>query len=52
MPSYTNARPELALVVDLDVGTASGLLASRRRTSPTSRAWYTSSMASARGIPR
>jgi hypothetical protein len=33
--SYTNARPGAGLlVVDLDLGTASGLLASRCRTSP------------------
>jgi hypothetical protein len=33
--SYTNARPGAGLlVVDLDLGTASGLLASRRRASP------------------
>jgi len=32
---YTNARPGTGLlVVDLDLGTASGLLASRCRTSP------------------
>jgi len=44
--SYTNARPGAGLlVVDLDLGTASGLLASRCRTSPMWRAWYTSSMA-------
>jgi hypothetical protein len=35
MTSYTNARPGAGLlVVDLDLGTASGLLASRCRTSP------------------
>jgi hypothetical protein len=35
MTSYTNARPGTGLVVvDLDLGTASGLLASRCRTSP------------------
>jgi hypothetical protein len=35
MTSYTNARPGVGLlVVDLDLGTASGLLASRCRTSP------------------
>jgi hypothetical protein len=35
MTSYTNARPEAGLlVVDLDLSTASGLLASRYRTSP------------------
>src|ERR1019366_9152869 len=46
MTSYTNARPGAGLlVVDLDLGTASGLLASRCRTSPMYRAWYTSSMA-------
>jgi hypothetical protein len=44
--SYTSARPGAGLlVVDLDLGTASGLLASRCRTSPMLRAWYTSSMA-------
>jgi hypothetical protein len=33
--SYTKARPGAGLlVVDLDLGTASGLLASRCRTSP------------------
>jgi hypothetical protein len=32
-------------VVDLDLSPASGLLASRYRTSPMLRAWYTSSMA-------
>jgi len=33
--SYTNARPGAGLlVVDLNLGTASGLLASRCRTSP------------------
>jgi hypothetical protein len=36
MTSYTNARPGAGLlVVDLDLGTASGLLASRCCTSPT-----------------
>jgi hypothetical protein len=46
MTSYTNARPGAGLlVVDLDLGTASGRLASRCRTSPMQRAWYTSSMA-------
>jgi hypothetical protein len=36
MTSYTNERPGAnLLVVDLDLGTASGLLASRCRTSPT-----------------
>ncbi len=45
MTSYTNARPEAGLfVVDLDLGTASGLLPSRCRTSPMLRAWYTSSI--------
>jgi hypothetical protein len=35
MTSYTNARPEAGLlVVDLELSTASGLLASRWRTSP------------------
>jgi hypothetical protein len=35
MTYYTNARPEAGLlVVDLDLGTASGLLTSRCRTSP------------------
>jgi hypothetical protein len=35
MTSYTNARPGAGLlVVDLDLGAASGLLASRCRTSP------------------
>jgi len=35
MTSYTNARPGAGLlVVDLDLSTASGLIASRRRTSP------------------
>jgi hypothetical protein len=35
MTSYTNARPGAGLlVVDLNLGTASGLLASRCRTSP------------------
>jgi hypothetical protein len=35
MTSYTNARPGASLlVVDLNLGTASGLLASRSRTSP------------------
>jgi hypothetical protein len=35
MTSYTNARPEAGLlVVDLELNTASGLLASRWRTSP------------------
>jgi hypothetical protein len=35
MTSYTNARPGVdLLVVDLDPGTASGLLASRCRISP------------------
>ncbi|HXJ39586.1 MAG TPA: hypothetical protein VNH18_09915 [Bryobacteraceae bacterium] len=34
MTSYTNARPGADLVVDLDLGTASRLLASRCRTSP------------------
>jgi hypothetical protein len=35
MTSYTNARPEAGLlVVDLELRTASGLLASRWRTSP------------------
>jgi len=35
MTSYTNARPGVGLLVlDLDLGTASGLLASRCRTSP------------------
>jgi hypothetical protein len=35
MTSYTNARPGAGLlVVDLDLATASGLLASRCRTSP------------------
>jgi hypothetical protein len=35
MTSYTNARPgTVLLVVDLDLGSASGLLASRCRTSP------------------
>jgi len=32
--SYTHTRPGAGLVVDLDLGTASGLLASRCRTSP------------------
>ena len=46
MTSYTNAGPGAGLlVVDLDLGTASGLLASRCRTSRMQRAWYTSSMA-------
>jgi hypothetical protein len=46
MTSYTNARPGAGLlVVDLDLGTASGLLASRCRTSPMKRACYSSSMA-------
>jgi len=46
MTSYTNARPGAGLlVVGLDLGEASGLLASRCRTSPTQRAWYTRSMA-------
>jgi hypothetical protein len=35
MTSYTNARPGAGLlVVDINLGTASGLLASRCRTSP------------------
>jgi len=35
MTCYTNARPGAGLlVVDLDLGTASGLLAPRCRTSP------------------
>jgi hypothetical protein len=35
MTSYTNARPGAGLLVlDLDLGTASGRLAARRRTSP------------------
>jgi len=35
MTSYTNARPGAGLlVVDFDLGTASGLLASRCRSSP------------------
>jgi hypothetical protein len=36
MTSYTNARPGagLLLVVDLDLGSASGILASWCRTSP------------------
>ena len=35
MTSYTNARPGAGLLVmDLNLGTASGLLASRCRTSP------------------
>jgi hypothetical protein len=39
MTSYTNARPGVGLIVvdldvDLDLGTASGLLASRCRISP------------------
>ena len=54
MTSYTNARPGAGLlvclvasplVVDPDLGTASGLLASRCRTSPMQRDWYPSSMA-------
>jgi len=46
MTSYTNAHPGVGLLlVDLDLGTASGRLASRCRTSPMQRAWYTSSMA-------
>src|SRR5262249_10831777 len=40
MTSYTNELPGAGLVLDLDLATASGLLASRCRTSPMYRACY------------